>query len=210
MDVAALLFGGEPFANVLEALMERPGDLLTPSQIEQRTGLTSRDSLYRALTRGREIGLIERHSVGVAGAYRINTRSRIYPEVKLLIDKLGGFYYHLTEALESIGGCEVSFVYGSAVTDNAPPGSDVDLFIIGAASRRRAERVTVPVAKKFGRRVKVNIHSRQDVEKRIRARDPWLNQLWKSRKIFLTGSEYLLPDASDGSSNVSRSRRAED
>lgn len=38
IGVASLLFGGEPFAKVLTALMERPGDLLTPTQIEQRTG----------------------------------------------------------------------------------------------------------------------------------------------------------------------------
>jgi predicted nucleotidyltransferase len=194
MDFAAALFGGENFAKVLGALMERPGVILTPSQITRMTGVSSKDSLYRALTRGRQIGLIQRHSVGAAGAYAINTESPIYPEVKVLIDKLAGFHKDLTEALQKLRGMEVSFIYGSAATGRARADSDVDVFVLGTVSTIAASRAVAKVASRYGRQVNVTAYVRPEVEERLRAGDPWMLDVLQGPKLFLIGSDDLLPE----------------
>src|ERR1700730_2961551 len=179
--------------------MERPGELLTPVQIQRNSRLTSRDSLYRALTRGQQLGLIRREAVGLAGAYRINTSSPLYPEVKLLIDKLSGLFKQLTEVLLELPGCEVGFVFGSVPTGSVRADSDVDVFVIGTLSILDAARVVAPVGERHARQVNVTAYTRQEVEERLRRGDPWTTQVMKGPKQFLFGREDDPPGLRAGS-----------
>lgn len=197
MDIASALFGGETFAKVLTALMEQPGAVLTASQIAAKTGINSKDSLYRALNRGMQVGLIQRHFVGHAGAYEINTSSPIYPEMKVLLDKLSGFHKDLTAAL-MLEGAEVGFIHGSAATGRVRADSDVDVFVLGDLSMVKASQAAAEVAARYGRQVNVIVYTRPEVEERLRDGNPWMSSVLDGPKLFLFGSEDLLPQLTSG------------
>ncbi|GEM_PF-3761960 len=198
MDVAAGLFGGENFARVIKFLLEYPGVIMTPTQIAAGSGIKSKDSLYRALARGQAAGLVRRHAVGAAGAYSIDTSSPIFPEVKVLIDKLTGFHTDLAEALARLDGVEVAFIYGSAATGRVRRDSDVDIFVIGAVSALEVSRTVTPVGAKYGRQVIATAYTRQEVSQRLQSGDPWAHQVMGSPKVFLLGGEDLLPTPTSG------------
>jgi hypothetical protein len=168
---------------------------MTPTQIARKSGIKSKDSLYRALARGQKAGLVRRHALGKSGAYSVDSTSPIFPEVKILVEKLSGFHRELSTALGRLRRVEVAFIYGSTATGLVRADSDVDVLVVGPLSTLEVSRALSPIGSKYGRRLVATTYSRDEIEQRLAAGDPWTENVLTGPKVFLVGHEGLIPPA---------------
>jgi hypothetical protein len=85
---ARLLFGSEALPALLELLLENPRRRFGWKEIHHALAGTNPDSLYRALNRAIELGVVRREAKGRYGIYAANTRSPIYRDLRGLLRKL--------------------------------------------------------------------------------------------------------------------------
>lgn len=198
-SAAAALFGSETLPRLLAALAAGPERGFTSSQLETAVG-ASHDSLYRALQRGVGAGLVTRERIGKQYVYRIDSSSPIFGEVKTLLSKLFGPADALRRALASVGPPEVeaAFLFGSAARAQDSLTSDLDVFVVGEASRFVLARQLAEAERELGREVNAMAYPRLDVERRLAGGDGFLREVFSGPKLMLAGSEADLPSVPVG------------
>lgn len=100
---AHLLFGSEVLPELLEIVLGAPSRRFGWSDLNRSLAGVNPESLYRALGRAVELGVVRRESKGRYGVYSANTDSPLYRDLRRTLSKLelrrrGGTY-----APESIG-----------------------------------------------------------------------------------------------------------
>lgn len=85
---ADLLFGSQVLPQVLEAILNAPGQRFGWSDLNRSLAGANRDSLYRALDRAVELGLVRREPKGRYGIYSANVDSPLFRDVRRLLGKL--------------------------------------------------------------------------------------------------------------------------
>jgi hypothetical protein len=99
---ADLLFGSEVLPQLLQVVLNAPTTRFGWSDISQALAGANRDSLYRALGRAVELGVIKRESKGRYGIYSANTDSPLYRDLRRVLTKLETRRRNGTYAPESI------------------------------------------------------------------------------------------------------------
>lgn len=197
-DTARELFGSQTLPRLLALLIENPGRPMTAGELAQGLGGANRDSLYRALHRAEALGLVRRQHLGRTGGYEIASDSPIYPDLKGLLTKLLGLGPRLREALEGMKGIEQAFIYGSYASGRDSADSDVDLFVIGSLSGLELSVALRSAVADYRREINVTAYSREEVEARLAAQDPFIQDVWAKPKVMLIGDEAQLPQPAPG------------
>jgi predicted nucleotidyltransferase len=192
--VAPAIFGSVTFPRLLAELAAAPHRRFTAGELEARVG-ASHDSLYRALRRGVDAGLIGRERFGKQYVYRVNTDSPIFAEIKTLLSKLFGPAQLLGQALGGMRPPEVeaAFLFGSAARAQDTLASDLDVFVLGDVSRFALARQLAAVEGELGREVNAMAYPRQEVERRLAEGDGFLREIFGGPKVMLAGREDELP-----------------
>lgn len=198
-SAAAALFGSETLPRLLAALASGPERGFTSSELEAMVG-ASHDSLYRALQRGVGARLVTRDRIGKQYVYRIDDGSPIFGEIKTLLSKLFGPAGALRRALAGVGppDVEAAFLFGSAARAQDSLTSDLDVFVVGEASRFVLARQLGDAERELGREVNAMAYPRQDVERRLAEGDGFLREVFSGPKLMLAGSEADLPSVPVG------------
>jgi predicted nucleotidyltransferase len=194
MSVPVALFGSVTFPRLLAELASAPDRTFTAGELETRVG-ASHDSLYRALGRGVEAGLVRRERIGRQHVYRIDTDAPVFPEIKTLLSKLLGPAQALRQALADVGPPEVeaAFLFGSAARAQDRLASDLDVFVVGDVSRFTLARLLADAERELGREVNAMAYPRQEVERRLAEGDGFLLEVFRQPKLMLAGREEDLP-----------------
>ncbi len=195
-EVLSAIFGADSFALVMSVFADRPGELLAAGEVERLSGVKSRDTLYKAINRGIRGGLLLRRTFGRTGAYEINTRSPLYPEMKALLSKVTGVAYELQRVLSRHPGVKAAFVYGSAASGHDTFASDVDLFVSGEVDEQALVDDLHTIESDLGREINVLILSSELLRRRLDSGDPFLADVWRKPRIMLVGDEDSLPQPS--------------
>ncbi len=195
-DLDVVLWGSSTFPRVLAALLEEPDREFSFADVVSLVG-TNRESVHRALRRAMAAGLVSRRRVGNQFVYRGRAESPILAEMTALLGKTHGFQRLLTEALAAAGPpqVEAAFLFGSAARGSIRGGSDIDLMVIGAATRIDVARALREVQGKVGRRVSAVAYTRDEVSRRLRDGDAFFLEVWAQPKVMLVGAEDELPPA---------------
>jgi predicted nucleotidyltransferase len=188
------LFGSETFPRLLTELTSAPDRRFTAAELEGRVG-ASHDSLYRALQRGVEAGLVGRERIGKQYVYRIEAGSPIFAEIKTLLSKLFGPAQALRQALTELRPPEVeaAFLFGSAARAQDTLASDLDVFVVGDVSRFTLAGHLAEAEREIGREVNAMAYPRQEVERRLAEGDGFLREVFRQPKLMLAGREEDLP-----------------
>jgi hypothetical protein len=85
---AELLFGSEVLPQLLQVVLKAPDKRFGWTDLSRALAGANRDSLYRALGRAVELGVIKREPKGRYGIYSANTNSTLYRDLRRLLTKL--------------------------------------------------------------------------------------------------------------------------
>src|SRR5579863_8087018 len=102
VPAADLLFGSEVLPELLQAVLSEPEKRFGWSDLNQALAGANRDSLYRALGRAVELGVIRREPKGRYGIYSANTDSPLYRDLRRLLGKLDVRRHNASYAAESL------------------------------------------------------------------------------------------------------------
>jgi len=197
-QAATALWGSSTFPRVLAILAEQPNRQFTFSELVEGAG-ADRESVHRALRRGMAGGLVGRQRSGNQFLYSADRSSPFFPEVRSLATKTYGSRRLLADALAAGGSpvVELAFLFGSYAAGTARPDSDIDLMVIGTATRFDLASLVAPVQQKLQRHVNVLAYPRSEVQRRLRSGDAFFLEVWAGPKVMLIGGEDDLPKLGD-------------
>lgn len=192
LDVA--LWGSSTFPRVLAELLEEPGREFSFADLVGLTG-ANRESVHRAVRRAQAAGLVSRRRVGNQFVYRAMKESPILAEMTALMAKTHGVQRLVKEALATAvpSQVEAAFLFGSAARGASRNDSDVDLMIVGSATRIDVARMLREVQTTVGRRINAIAYTREEVARRLNRGDAFFLEVWAQPKVMLIGTEDELP-----------------
>lgn len=118
--------------------------------------------------------------------YRANASHPLFPDLQQLVLKTSGLRDVLVDALKSVKGIEVAFVFGSLAAGAARAASDVDLLVIGDASLRTVAPGLRRAGEKLGR--EINPVTMTTVEYvKGKKKHPLLLDIADKEKLFIIG-----------------------
>src|SRR6267142_3403225 len=99
---AGLLFGSEVLPELLKVVLNAPDKRFGWTDLSRSMAGANRDSLYRALGRAVEMGVVRREPKGRYGIYSANTQSPMYRDLRRPLTKLETRRHNGTYAPESV------------------------------------------------------------------------------------------------------------
>jgi predicted nucleotidyltransferase len=130
--------------------------------------------------------LIERRA-GNRRYLRANERHTLFRAIREIVLKTDGLAEVLRQALGT-DGIEFAFVYGSIAAAEPRAGSDVDLLIVGSLGLREAVRRLRPAQDTLGRAINPGVWTKQEFDRRLRDRDPFLTRVLDGPRISVIGT----------------------
>jgi hypothetical protein len=193
-DVA--LWGSTTFPRVLATVLQDPDREFAFAELVDASH-ANRESVHRAVRRGLAAGLVRRRKVGNQFVYRANKASAVFAEMRALSAKTHGLRRLLGDALAAAGPpqVETAFIFGSEASGRSRAESDVDVLVVGDATRIDLARILRAVGGESGRRINALAYPRTEIEKRLAGRDAFFIEVWAQPKLMLVGSEDDLPVA---------------
>lgn len=182
------LFSSETRVALLELFLSRPGDRFYLREIVREL---KRDisGIKRELDNLEKAGLLTSTKVGNLRYYTVNTSFPIYPELKAIIDKTRGVPQAMSEALRSITGIRIAFIFGDA---DAPEGGAIDLLVVGRPRMAQLNRGIADLELSIGRSINCLVFDEGEYQRRKSEGDPFLREVLQGRTIPLIGSGHDL------------------
>ncbi|GAB7026470.1 nucleotidyltransferase domain-containing protein [Geotalea toluenoxydans] len=189
--IAETLFGAYR-RRALTLLLLRPDKSFYVREISRLSSIPA-GSLHRELKTLAQAGFLLRESVGNQVRYQANRDCPIYEELASIFRKTSGLADVLRDALLPLGNAaEVAFIFGSVAQGKETAASDVDLFIIGSASFVSVVQALSKVHERLGREVNPVVVTVDDLRKRLREKDHFLQTILDKPKIFVVGDVHDL------------------
>lgn len=181
-----ILFGNYR-RKILALLLMRPDEQFHVREIARLTDIPA-GSLHRELKLLAAGELLIRTQSGNQVYYQANRDSQIYPELAGLFRKTVGLADVIRAALEALEKkVEIAFVFGSVAQGKERIGSDVDLFVIGAASFAEVTGALADIHQQLGREINPVIMSHDEFGAKLT--DPFVARVMVEPKIFVRGDE---------------------
>lgn len=136
-----------------------------------------------------KIGLLGREKRGVQKYYFADKNSPIFGEMKGLIFKTTGAQGSIKAALSRLKGLQTAFIYGSYAKGAEKEDSNINLMVIGQVNITELNDVVMGLEEKLKREIDYLVFDEQEYRKRKEAKDPFIRDIVKGKKIFLTGKE---------------------
>lgn len=117
--------------------------------------------------------------------YFLNRHYALLPEVKRIFSATYGLPHILSEALKKVPGISQAFIFGSYAKGGLSDKSDIDVLLIGLHSSLAAKRIIIPLQKKLGREFNVIDMTKEEFDRKIRAKDNFFTSVMKEKLIKL-------------------------
>lgn len=184
----ALLFGSKTRLNLLAWLIMHPGESFYIRQLASILGQFP-SPIIRELRKLEKLGLVTAESRANARFFSINEHSPLFPELQSLILKTVGVGEEIRKSLKNFQEILFAFIYGSFAAGEAGPQSDIDLLIIGEVPPKELTITIRKIEMKIKREIQFSVFPFREFQSKLKAGNPFLNQVAKSPKIMLMGSE---------------------
>jgi predicted nucleotidyltransferase len=136
-----------------------------------------------------KIGLLGVEKRGVQKYYCADKNSPIFSEMKGLIFKTTGIQGSIKAALSRLKGVQAAFIYGSYAKGSEKEDSNINLMVIGQVNITELNDVVMGLEEKMKREIDYLAFDEQEYRKRKDAKDPFIREIVKGKKIFLLGKE---------------------
>ncbi|NTW60344.1 MAG: nucleotidyltransferase domain-containing protein [Nitrospirae bacterium] len=136
-----------------------------------------------------KIGLLGVEKRGVQKYYFADKTSPIFSEMKGLIFKTTGIQGSIKAALSRLKGVQAAFIYGSYAKGSEKEDSNINLMVVGQVNITELNDVVMGLEEKMKREIDYLAFDEQEYRKRKDAKDPFIREIVKGKKIFLLGKE---------------------
>jgi predicted nucleotidyltransferase len=136
-----------------------------------------------------KIGILGREKRGVQKFYYADKSSPIFTEMKGLIFKTTGVQGSVKAALSRLKGVRAAFIYGSYAKGAEKEDSNINLMVIGQVNITELNDMVMVLEEKLKREIDYLVFDEQEYRKRKDAKDPYIREIVKGKKIFLVGKE---------------------
>ena len=190
----AALFASSTLAELLSLFLLDPTREFYQRELERLTGAHLRQ-LQRDLSRLATSGLIQSRMSGNRIYYRAVPGHPAFDGLRAAVVRTFGLSDRLREALGVLGHeVSLAFIFGSVARSEDVVGSDVDLFVVGTASRRSVAAALAPAAEQLGRELNPVIVTPPELATRRRDGDPFVRSVLGDQRIWLIGDEAELAE----------------
>ncbi len=167
------LFSSETRVQLLTLFLSRPEDRFYVREIVREL---KRDisGIKRELDNLEKAGLLTSSKVGNLRYYTVDKSFPLYPELKAIIDKTRGVPQAVGEALRSIAGIRVAFIFGGA---DIPEEQAIDLLVVGRPRMAQLNRGVADLEVRIGRRINCLVFDEGEFERRKAEGDPFLGEV---------------------------------
>lgn len=156
-------------------------------ELARRTSLDLK-GVQREVRNLSEYGIILEENVGNQKQYRLNEKSPIYSELKMLIIKTVALADELNKALQPLKGkIDIAFIYGSFAAGTEDSESDIDLMVVGDVSLKEIIGAVYEVGQKLSRQISPTVLSLNEYQKGMQERSGFIFKVSSEMKISLIG-----------------------
>jgi predicted nucleotidyltransferase len=155
-------------------------------EIARRAGVPLR-AVQRELALLEEIALVERHRRGQQVFIAVQTSHPLYEDLRSLLVKSEGLVIPLHDALEPIANVQAAAVYGSVAAGSDTGRSDIDLLVVGTLDELAFHDAIFALEEILGRSINYTLLSREELDDRLRRKDPFLNRVLAGSLIRVIG-----------------------
>ncbi len=134
-------------------------------------------------------GLVLSRKRGNQRLFRINQANPIFPEIRSIAQKIQGAEGLLEKAVKKIKGINIALIYGSYAKGLMRPDSDIDILVVTVDSE--AEDILLKevgiIERKLQREINYKIYSKNEFNKKVRGKDPFIEEILADKYILLKG-----------------------
>lgn len=137
-------------------------------------------------------GLITSRNVGHILLYQANKQSPIFKEMKEIIIKTIGVEELLRPFFAKIPEIKSALIYGSYARGDFDATSDIDVMIVTSSSDDDFGIIYEKIfdlQEKLSREINPHFISKKELEKRIRDKSSYIQDVFENKKIFIKGGE---------------------
>lgn len=149
----------------------------------------SAGNIRRELLKFQKDNLFKTEKIGNLLYYSLDTKHPLFKELKSIIKKTIGAEKSLKEALLSLKGIKVAFIYGSFAAEREAVSSDIDLMIIGNPDTSLLNEKLYELEKKLTREISPTVYSLSEFKSRKKSKSGFVLDLLKNPKVMLIGKE---------------------
>ncbi len=177
---------------ILKLLLLNPDNSYYLREIEQLVNLPVR-AVQREIENLKRIGLAELRVQGNRRYYSVNRNFPIFEELKSILIKTVALGDVLRKALELSKDCvKLAFIYGSYAEQTENIRSDIDLLVVGSINPKQLSTILASAKTDLRRELNFTVYPEKEFKQKIKARNHFLTNLLKSKKIYLIGDDAIL------------------
>ncbi len=175
-------------AELLSLFFNNPDEKFYLREIARHIGKDAA-GIKRELDALVKMGLLGVEKRGVQKYYSVDKSSPIFSEMKGLIFKTTGVQGSIKAVLSRLKGVQAAFIYGSYAKGSEQEDSNINLMVLGQVNITELNDVVMGLEEKLKREIDYLAFDEQEYRKRKEAKDPFIREIVKGKKIFLLGKE---------------------
>jgi predicted nucleotidyltransferase len=186
----SVLFASATLGELLYLFMLEPEREYYQRELQRLSGAHLRQ-LQRDLERLQRSGMVASRIHGNRTYYRAVPAHPAFADLRAALMKTMGIGSELGAALAGLGGAiTLAFVFGSFARGDEGAQSDVDVLIVGSATRREVAAALADAARSLGREVNpVILTPTADLTRRWRAGDHFVISVLAGPRMWLVGDD---------------------
>ena len=186
------LFASATLGNLLYLFMLEPEREYYQRELQRLSGAHLRQ-VQRDLERLQQSGLVVCRTHGNRTYYRAVPAHPAFGDLRAVVMKTWGVGNELSAALAGLGAAvTLAFVYGSFARGDDVADSDVDVLVVGSATRRAVAAALADASRALGRELNPVIIAPADFSRRRREGDHFVTSVLAGPRIWLVGDDASL------------------
>jgi predicted nucleotidyltransferase len=181
------IFTSKTRVKILTLFLMNPDTELFIREISRRID-ENINAVRRELSNLENIGLLKSKNKGNMKYYNINKDFSIYPELKSIILKTEGVSKVIKNDLINLGNIKMAFIYGSFASGEDTRDSDLDIFLVGNINEDQLIKELSKLEETLSREINYVLFSKEELDKRIKEKDPFISNLLSGPKIIILGN----------------------
>jgi predicted nucleotidyltransferase len=122
--------------------------------------------------------------------YRANSLNPVFDDLKSLFEKSFALADVVREALQPLGArIRIAFIYGSVASGDLRTASDIDVFVVGTATRKTIAMALGDTETRLRREINVTLYEPKRFTEAIKLDDPFVLHVLSRPKTWLVGDE---------------------
>lgn len=146
-------------------------------------------NLSKELTILSREGIFNVENKGTLKFFQLNKDYPLYEELDRIIFKTSGVEGSLKKIVTKLINIEIAFIFGSYAQGEQDSISDVDLMIIGNPNEDKLISKIGRLENQIGREINYHIFSQTDWRRKIKNKDPFVDNILQKKKVYLIGDD---------------------